>query len=150
MSTSSSVVFIDQASHSGRVMLKVVPVHLYNGKKTLDTYAVLDNGSERTVILPAAVRHLRLMGKQEILSLRTIRQEIVQLKGATVSFKVSTMTKEGRKHDIHHAVTASELNAVRTGLIGGPVAECTALGWAVQGLASFLHRSSGESSCLHL
>ncbi|KAK0149995.1 hypothetical protein N1851_009229 [Merluccius polli] len=196
VSTSPSMIYIDQISHSGRVMLKVVPVRLHNGKKTLSTYAVLDDGSERTIILPAAVHHLGLKGKEEILSLRTIRQDKVQVKGATVSLKVSPLTKKGMKHDIQHAFTAAELNLaeqscaaenlkrsyqhlrdipllsynkvkpmlligsdnphlitpvspVRSGPIGGPVAVCTALGWAVQGPATFLQHSSGENSCLH-
>ncbi|XP_054860442.1 uncharacterized protein LOC129347387 [Amphiprion ocellaris] len=197
VSTTQSVVYFDQATHSGKVMLKVVPVRLHNGRKYIDTFAVLDDGSERTVILPAAVRQLGLTGQQEVLSLRTIRQEIVQLKGATVSVKVSTQTKKGLKYNIHNAFTATELNLaeqscsaerlqrsyhylkdlplpsfskvkpmvligsdhphlitpkqpVRSGPIGGPVAVCTALGWAVQGPASFLQQPPPDSSCLHL
>ncbi|CAL9684695.1 unnamed protein product [Knipowitschia caucasica] len=41
VNTTSSMVFVDQASHSGRVMLKVVPVRIYNGSKYMDTHAVL-------------------------------------------------------------------------------------------------------------
>ena len=103
VSTSHSTIYMDQISHSGRVMLKVVPVHLHNGKKALNTYAVLDDGSERTIILPAAVQHLGLKGKEKILSLRTIRQDKAQL-------KVSTQMKKGMKYDIQHAFTAAELN----------------------------------------
>ncbi|XP_034095661.1 uncharacterized protein LOC117562007 [Gymnodraco acuticeps] len=196
VTASSSVVFTNQVSRSGKVMLKVVPVRLQNGKKTLDTYTVLDDGSERTIILPAAARHLGLLGQEEVISLRTIRQEIVQVKGATVSFKVSAMTKKGVKHNISQAFTAAELNLaeqsraaeslkqtykhlrdiplpsfnkvkpmlligsdnthliipkqpVRTGPTGCPVAVCTALGWTIQGPASFHQQSAGESNCLH-
>lgn len=77
VSTSPNMIYMDQT-----VMLKVVPVQLHNGKKTLNIYAVLDDGSERTIILPAAVQYLNLKGKEELLSLRTIRQDKVQLKGA--------------------------------------------------------------------
>lgn len=41
VSTSSSMVYMGQTSHSGCVMLKVVPVKLRNGTKTLDAHAVL-------------------------------------------------------------------------------------------------------------
>lgn len=41
------------------------------------------------------------------------------------------------------------VSPVRSGPIGGPVAVCTALGWAVQGPATFLQHPSGENSCLH-
>lgn len=197
VSASPSVVYIDHAAHSGRVMLKVVPVRLLNGRKYMDTYAVLDDGSERTVILPSAVRQLGLKGQQEVLSLRTIRQEIVQLKGATVSFQVVPRNKKGLKYNIDNAFTATELNLaeqscsaerlqrgynhlkdlplpsfnkvkpmvligsdhphlitpkqpIRSGPIGGPIAVFTALGWAVQGPASFLQHSPSDSSCFHL
>lgn len=66
VSTSPSMMYMDQISHSGRLMLKVVPVRLHNGRKTLNTYAVLDDGSERTIILPAVVHHLGLKVKEEI------------------------------------------------------------------------------------
>lgn len=72
------MIYMDQTSHSGRVMLKVVPVQLHNGTKT-------DNGSERRIIIPAAAYYLGLKGKEETLSLETIRQDKVQVKGATVS-----------------------------------------------------------------
>ncbi len=78
MSTTNSQVYLDQASHSGRVMLKVVPVRLRSGKRFLDTHAVLDDGSEKTIILPAAVKHLHLEGPDEVLALRTIRHDLVQ------------------------------------------------------------------------
>lgn len=77
VSTSPSMVFMHQASHSGIVMLKVVPVRLRNGRKTLETCAVLDDSPEQTIIPPAAVYHLGLVGKEEVLSLRTIRQQVV-------------------------------------------------------------------------
>ena len=110
MNASPSTVYMDQISHSGRVMLKVVPVCLHNGKKTFSTYAVLDDGSERTVILPAVMHHLGLKGTEEVLTLRTIRQDKMQVKGATVSLKVSSIEKKRMKHDIHHAFTAAELS----------------------------------------
>lgn len=114
VSTSPGMIYMDQTSYSGRVMLKVVPVQLHNGKKTLDTYAILDDGSERTIILPAAAHYLGLKGKEGILSLSTIRQDMVQLKGTTVSVKVSPLTKKGMKHDIQYSFTAAELDLART------------------------------------
>lgn len=119
VSTSPNMIYMDQTSHSGRVMLMVAPVQLHNGKKTLNTYAVLDDGSERTVILLAAVKHLNLKGREELLSLRTIRQEKVQLKGATVSLNVSPLEKKWRKHEIQHAFTAAELDLVEQSCAAG-------------------------------
>ena len=49
----------DQATLSNskqgrKVYLKVVPIIISNGCKSLKTHAILDNGAERTIILPAA------------------------------------------------------------------------------------------------
>lgn len=72
ISAPANTVYLDHASHSGRVMLKVVPVLLCHCKRTLKTYAVLDDGFESTVILTAAVKHLGLCGQEESLKLKTI------------------------------------------------------------------------------
>ena len=58
----------------------------------------------------AAVHHLGLKGKEEILSLRTIRHDKAQVKGATVLLKVSPLMTKGVKHDKKHAFTAAELD----------------------------------------
>lgn len=58
MNTVPRTVFLDQVSHSGRVMLKVVQVRLHSKGRILDTYAILDDESERTIILPTAVHYL--------------------------------------------------------------------------------------------
>ncbi|XP_052456318.1 uncharacterized protein LOC128016040 [Carassius gibelio] len=110
VSTTNSQVYLDQTSHSGRVMLKVVPVRLRSGKRFLDTHAVLDDGSEKTIILPAAAKHLHLEGPEEVLALRTIRHDLVHLRGTTVSFEVSALSHLNVKHQIHKAFTAADLN----------------------------------------
>ncbi|XP_019204872.1 uncharacterized protein LOC109196100 [Oreochromis niloticus] len=109
MCTASSVIYVDHSSHSGRVMLKVVRVQLHNGKKTMDTYAVLDDGSERTIILPAAVKFLGLAPTDETLALRTIRQDVLQLHGGSLSLEVSTKAKPKVRHQILNAFTAEQL-----------------------------------------
>ncbi|KAK0150703.1 hypothetical protein N1851_008173 [Merluccius polli] len=50
------------SKQGGKVYLKVVPIVISHGSKSLHTYAILDDGAERTIILPAAVRHLELKG----------------------------------------------------------------------------------------
>lgn len=57
-------------------MLKVIRVILHHGKRTLDTYATLDDGSERTMLLSAAAERLGLKGTPEDLALRTTRQDV--------------------------------------------------------------------------
>ncbi len=73
-------------------MLKVVPVQLRHGKK-LNTHAVLDDRFEQTIILATAAQHLGLHGEEELLTLKTIRQEVVKLQGIGVSFQVSANTQ---------------------------------------------------------
>nr|XP_055047823.1 uncharacterized protein LOC129433267 [Misgurnus anguillicaudatus] len=94
-------------------MLKVVQVRLHNNGRTLDTYAILDDGSERTIILPTAVNYLDLETVVESLALRTIRQEVVEIQGASVSFELSTSVDPNIRHKIHTAFTAQELNLAK-------------------------------------
>uniref|UniRef100_A0AAV2K5E6 Uncharacterized protein n=1 Tax=Knipowitschia caucasica TaxID=637954 RepID=A0AAV2K5E6_KNICA len=54
----TGVLYLDRATESGRVLLKVVPVTLHHNGKTLSTHAVLDDGSERTMLLPAAAHRV--------------------------------------------------------------------------------------------
>lgn len=41
----------------------------------METYAVLDDGSERTILLHEAAQHLSLKGEPEDLIIKTIRQD---------------------------------------------------------------------------
>lgn len=71
-----------------RVLLKVVQVTLDHKNKSLKTYVLLDDGCERTMLLPAAAQKLGLKGTPETLNLRTIRQDLQTLKGSSVSFYI--------------------------------------------------------------
>lgn len=66
-----------------------VRVTLHHQNHSLDTYALLDDSSERTMLLPMAAQKLGLKGALETLDLRTIRQDIQTLNGASVSFYIS-------------------------------------------------------------
>ncbi|KAK7933404.1 hypothetical protein WMY93_004300 [Mugilogobius chulae] len=113
VSTASSIVYLDQATHSGRVMLKVVPVTLHCKGKSLSTHAILDDGSERTIVLSAAVHYLQLDKIPESLKLRTIRQEVSELQGASVSFEISEPRCPKIKHHISNAFSATKLNLAK-------------------------------------
>lgn len=110
LTVSTNRVFLAPISHSGRVMLKVVPIQLHHQRKSLDTYALLDDGSEKTIILPAAVKSLGLMQEEETLSLRTIRQDVIHITGGYVSFQVSPKTKPKIRYNITRAFTAQQLS----------------------------------------
>lgn len=52
-------------------MLKVVPVLVPCGGRSFDTFAILYDRSERTMLLPAAAKFLGMRGTPEALPLRT-------------------------------------------------------------------------------
>lgn len=91
-------------------MLKLVNVCLHNAEHSLEGFAILDDGSERTLILPSAVRHLHLTKEPENLPLRTVRHEVIHLQGASVSFDISPAHAPKQRYNIHHAFTADELS----------------------------------------
>lgn len=109
VSATPDTIYIDRPNCPQRVMLKVVKVHLHNAERSLEAFAVLDDGSERTIILPPAVQHLHLTKEPETLPLRTVRYDVVHLQGASVSFEISSAHNPDTRYKIHHAFTAEEL-----------------------------------------
>ncbi|KAK0137358.1 hypothetical protein N1851_026443 [Merluccius polli] len=100
---------LKRSNQGRRVYLKVVPVLVRNGKRSLHTYTILDDGAERTILLPAAAQHLNLKGEEESLALRTIRHDVAHLTGTSVDFHVSSLAHPGERHLIRGAFTASHL-----------------------------------------
>ena len=49
------VLYLDRQSRCSRVLRNMSKVRLCNGELALDTYAILDDGAEQTLLLPAAV-----------------------------------------------------------------------------------------------
>lgn len=103
-------IYIEHPQSPQRVLLKVVKVLLHNGDHSLETFAVLDDGSERTIILPQAVEQLQLSQQPETLHLRTVQREVKELKGYSVRLHVSSVFKPTEKYQIEHAFTADSLN----------------------------------------
>lgn len=102
-------IYLDRSNHSPKGMLKMVKVLLQSGQQTMETHAVLDDGSERTVVLQPVVQQLKLFGTPELLPLHTIHQCHTELAGSSVSFEVSSVSKPKRKFAIHNAFTATGL-----------------------------------------
>ena len=61
-------------------------MRLSNKDKTFDTYAILDDGSECTMLLPGTAEYLGLEGEPEQLELRTVRQQTEKLEGRTLDY----------------------------------------------------------------
>lgn len=104
------MLYLDRRSGCNQVLLKISRVLLRNGEHSLETYAVLDDGSERTILLPAATQSLKLTGQPEQLALRTVRQDIRVLHGTAVSFTISPVDQPQRSFKIKGAFTADPLS----------------------------------------
>jgi len=102
--------YLDHPSDCNKVLLKVVEVTLHNGNRSLDTYAILDDGSERTILLHPAAQTLQLKGKSENLKLRTVRQDVQTLNGASVSFTLIPKAHPKKSYVINQAFTADQLS----------------------------------------
>lgn len=110
VTTPSVKVYLDRPNRPQQVMLKVVKVILRNGDQAMETYAVLDDGSERSIILPQAVQHLNLSGQPETLHLQTVQQHVEHLQDSSVSFDLSPRCMPSLKFRIHQAFTAEGLS----------------------------------------
>lgn len=108
-SSTAETLYVDRPTGSCKVLLKMSRVILRNGDNSLDTYALLDDGSERTILLDEAAQQLGLQGTPEELSLRTVRQDVRVIQGAMVSFSVSPANQPSKTFHIQRAFTAKEL-----------------------------------------
>lgn len=108
-SSTAETLYLDRPGTDNRVLLKVVRVLLRYKNRTLDTYAILDDGSERTILLLAAAQKLNLKGDEEELSIRTIHQKVSRLQGSTVSFSISPVAQPHKTYHIKQAFTADQL-----------------------------------------
>ncbi|XP_067280639.1 uncharacterized protein [Pseudorasbora parva] len=109
VNSATETLYLDRPMGCRKVLLKVVRVLLRHKDKTLDTYAVLDDGSERTILLSPAASKLGIHGPVESLALRTIRQDVQTVSGAVVSFQISPVTQPQKIFRISAAFTAERL-----------------------------------------
>ena len=110
VSTTSDVFYVDRPLHSRKVLLKVSKVLIKNGDRVMEAYAVLDDGSERTILLHEAAQRLSLKGEPEDLILRTVRQDQQVIHGVAVSFTVSSVSEPQKEFAICGAFTAELLS----------------------------------------
>lgn len=102
-------IYLDRPNRSQKVMLKVIKVLLHNGDLMIESYAVLDDGSEHSIVLPQVVHQLKLLRHPETLPLRTVHQRVTQLDGSSVTFQVSPIHAPMERYQISHALTADSL-----------------------------------------
>lgn len=86
---------------------------LRNRERTLETFAILNDGSESTILLQAAAQQLELKGQPEDITTHTVRQEHQVLHGAAVSFTISPAAEPERLYHIQGAFTAKQLGLAK-------------------------------------
>ncbi|XP_058456830.1 uncharacterized protein LOC131434192 [Malaya genurostris] len=98
-------------SNSTSVLFRIVPVTLYGIDKTIDTYALLDDGSSQTLLDQEIVDQLHLKGAKNPLWLqRTGGTCRVENNSVTVNFQISEKGQPNRRFNISGARTVSALN----------------------------------------
>lgn len=105
----SSTSCLIRSSCSTRVLLKVVKVLLSYRERKLETYAILDDGSERTMLLATAATSLGLDGAAKSLMLKTVRQGTETLTGTTVTLNISSAANADKKFVIKDAFTSEKM-----------------------------------------
>ncbi|KAE8281784.1 hypothetical protein D5F01_LYC19167 [Larimichthys crocea] len=123
----------------------MVKVLLYNGKRRIETYAILDDGSERTILLHSAAHELGLQGPSEDLALRMIRQDISTVPGRSVSFSVSSAFHPQKRFRIHGAFTAIDLGLSKH---SHPIDTLQKVYRHLRGPAKVLKHQSSTPQCL--
>lgn len=89
--------------------MKVVRVLLSYRGRNLEIYAILDDGSERTMLLATASSSLGLDGTAESLVLKTVRQGTETLTATTVTFNISSALNTDKKFIIRDTFTAEKM-----------------------------------------
>ncbi|XP_077069937.1 uncharacterized protein LOC143722413 [Siphateles boraxobius] len=109
----SQMLYLDRPAGGSQVLLKICEVLLHNGKNSMMAYAILDDGSERTILLHGAAQQLKLNGQTETLSLRTVRHDTQVIQGTKVSFTLSPAFQPSRRFKITGAFTAENLGLAK-------------------------------------
>lgn len=112
-SQESQMLYLDRPAGGSQVLLKICKVLLRNGKNSIMTYAILDDGSERTILLHGAAQQLKLNGQTEALSLRTVRHDTQVIQGTRVSFTLSPAFQPSKRFKITGAFTAENFGLAK-------------------------------------
>ena len=83
------------AMHSSpTVLLQIVPIMVQTPQgKSVKTYALLDSGSQATLVLERFATQLELEGKEEVLNIGTVNSKKDACRSKKISFAVSSTVK---------------------------------------------------------
>ncbi|XP_045029733.1 uncharacterized protein LOC123472386 [Daphnia magna] len=100
---------IRERDRSWSVLLAVVPITIWNGKKHLNTFGLLDPGSEASLILDHAADKIGLTGQAQTIRLRTFHGQDPDIPTRTVNFDISPRDDQSRFKTMN-ALTVPQLN----------------------------------------
>ena len=92
------------------VFMKVVPVKIMSETKTIDTYALLDDGSEATIVRQDLADELKLDGLKQRVVIATITSEGEEIYSKRVSFSVTGNCDEAETFTIEDAYVVPKCN----------------------------------------
>ncbi|KAK0142399.1 hypothetical protein N1851_019843 [Merluccius polli] len=101
--------------NNSRVLLKMVPVVLRHDGKEMSTYAIIDDGAERTLLLKEAANALGLKGQPHQMNILTIRPEPTKVAGEIVSLEIMARGRPGEVHPLCDVFTAADLSLSKYG-----------------------------------
>ena len=101
--------YIDQPPQFNSVLLKVVPILIHGPTGQMRTYALLDDGSMRTMVLMPVVKKLNLRTEPDQILLTTIRSEPFNCVGYSVNLTISPVDNHDAKFEIHKAFASNTL-----------------------------------------
>ena len=79
---------------SPTVLLQIVPIMVQTPQgKSVKTYALLDSGSQATLVLERFATQLELEGKEEVLNIGTVNSKKDACRSKKISFAVSSTVK---------------------------------------------------------
>ena len=96
--------------YNSRVLLKMVPVVLRHDGKEMSTYAIIDDGAKRTLLLKEAANALGLKGRPHQMNILTIRPEPTKVAGEIVSLEIMARGRPGEVHPLCDVFTAADLS----------------------------------------
>lgn len=99
--------------HSSRtVLLQIVPIMVQTSRgKTVKTYALLDSGSQATLVLERFATQIGLDGKEEVLNIGTVNSKKDACRSKKISFSVSSTVKTNNEWlTVDEAWTIPRLN----------------------------------------
>ncbi|XP_033127646.1 uncharacterized protein LOC117125284 [Anneissia japonica] len=102
--------YIDRQHRLHNVMLKILPVTLHGPKSYIDTYAILDDGSMRIIIMTQALKKLHITGVKDSILLTTVNQGRTECSGYSVNLHVSSRDNHQCRFSLQGVFSAHQLS----------------------------------------